>query len=180
MEVHHLDYIIAVQRTDYLGGYVKWFTDLPTSWEYTSMVIFSKDKKMTTIWHGSPMGDNSPPQFYSRGIVKKYAGGQLPSLNFTCTQEAEWIVQELEPKGAVRIGIAGLAYMTVQCYNYLISHLTKATIIDFTDQIDELRAVKSEEEIQLIKETVQLQDEVMAGVKALIQRESANMTSTHI
>lgn len=74
------------------------------------------------------------------------------------------MVNELLPKGKIRIGLVGQAYMTVQCYKYLISHLTQATFVDAEDIIDELKAVKSDEEIEMIKEVCQQQDEVMEWI----------------
>lgn len=38
--------------------------------------------------------------------------------------------------------------MTVQCYKYITSHLTQATFVDVEDIIDELKAIKSDEEIE--------------------------------
>ncbi len=40
MEEKGVDYLVIAQRSDYLGQYVKWFTDMPT-WENTVPLSFS-------------------------------------------------------------------------------------------------------------------------------------------
>ena len=169
MEEHDIDYIVAAQRTDYLGCYVKWLTDLPTQNEYGAIAIFSRDKELETIWHGPIATGVMPPAHCSRGIATRWSVPQLPSLNYTNIYDAEIIVKQLAPKGAIRIGLVGQAFMTVHCYKYLQEHLTQAVFVDFDDVIDELKAAKSDEEIVLIREMSTQQDEVMEHIAGYIE-----------
>lgn len=166
MEAHNLDYLIVTSRTDYLGGYIKWFTDLPALHDYVASIIFSRDKEIITIWSGpEPPQPPNPPAYAVRGAKKQLSRPFIPSLNYSCTYDGELVVKELAPKGNVRIGLVGQAYMTVQFYKYITSHLSQATFVDFDDVIDELKAVKSDEEIQMIKDVCNQQDEVINFLK---------------
>lgn len=176
MEENNLDYLVVAQRSDYIGQYVKWFTDQPTQYEYPATAIFSKDKELVTIWSGAGVHEQPlavsnaiPYDWCSRGITRRYTRGYFPCLNYTAAYDAEIIVNELAPKGAVRIGLVGTAFMTVQCYKYIVQNLTKATIVDATDIIDEIKAVKSPEEIKMIRETCQIHDEVLFGLRDFIK-----------
>ena len=170
MQENNLDYLIIAGRTDYLGGYVKWFTDLPALHDYVAYVIFSKDKEMITIWSGPDLPQKpNPPSYCVRGVKKQLSRPFIPSLNYSCIYDAELIVNELAPKGKIRIGLVGQAFMTVQCYRYLVSNLTQATFVEAEDIIDELKAIKSDEEIEMIREVCQQQDEVMEWISRHIE-----------
>ena len=163
MEENSIDYLIITSRTDYLGGYIKWFTDLPALHDYVASVIFSRDKEMITIWSGpEPPQAPNPPAYCVRGVKKQLSRPFIPSLNYSCTYDAELVVQQLASKGKVTIGLVGQAFMTVQFYKYITANLTQATFVDADDLIDELKAVKSDEEIEMIKEVCVQQDEVIA------------------
>ena len=43
MKERGLDFLIMQGYTDILGGYIKWFTDLPALNNYTTTVIFARD-----------------------------------------------------------------------------------------------------------------------------------------
>jgi len=161
MKAKDVDYLIAIQRTDYNGCYVKWFTDGPVFWEYTSMIIFSQAKEITTVWHGSPRQKEMPPDYACRGVVDKASTGHIPSLNYTCIDPAVEIVNKLKNKGRIRVGFVGLAFISVQAYQYLLENLKNAEFVDMTDDIDFLMACKSDEEIEMIRESCKLQDDVL-------------------
>ncbi|GAH16935.1 unnamed protein product, partial [marine sediment metagenome] len=49
MREHKIDYLIVRNDEEFLGGYVKWFTDLPARHSYPFTVIFPVDEEMTLI-----------------------------------------------------------------------------------------------------------------------------------
>jgi Xaa-Pro aminopeptidase len=59
--------------------------------------------------------------------------------------------------------------MSASFYEYLRRSLPEATLIEATDLVDEIKAIKSDEEIALIKKTVALQDEAMEYAKEVIR-----------
>jgi Xaa-Pro aminopeptidase len=65
--------------------------------------------------------------------------------------------------------MVGKATMSAMFYEHLIKGLPKAIFVDATDFVDELKAVKSDEEISFLKKTVSLQDEAMAYAKKMIR-----------
>jgi hypothetical protein len=52
MKEKGLDLLIIQNSTDYLGGYVKWFTDMPAFHNYPVRAIFPQEEETTTIWSG--------------------------------------------------------------------------------------------------------------------------------
>ena len=69
MREHKIDFLLMRQDEEFLGGYVKWFTDLSARHSYPFTVIFPIDEEMTIINCGAfPPGEPSfPPPWAVRG-----------------------------------------------------------------------------------------------------------------
>ena len=162
MKEKGVDFLLIQNNNDYLGGYVKWFTDMPAVHCYPVAVIFPLADEMTTIWHGSSdPALAGPPAWLLRGVKKRLSTPIMLSLNFTCTFDAEKVVEELKGYKNCRISLVNEGAMTAGFSQYVRDHLAGATFVDITDEIDEIKAVKSQEEIDRIKESAHLHDEAM-------------------
>jgi hypothetical protein len=72
MREHKMDYLIMRNDEEFLGGYVKWFTDIPARHSYPYTVIFPRDDGMTLISSGpNPPADPGPPPWAVRGVKKR-------------------------------------------------------------------------------------------------------------
>lgn len=160
MEEASLDFLILQNSNDVLGGYLKWFTDLFAYHDFTSTVIFPREAEMTTIWHGPGLpGQPSPPAWAVRGVKKRISVPAVPSLNFTNRFMAEKVVEELAGCRDARIGFVGPGFISAAFHSHVTEHLPQARFSDATDLVDRIKAVKSDEEIALLKRTAALQDE---------------------
>jgi Xaa-Pro aminopeptidase len=156
------------QDEEYYGGHVRWFTGIAPRHSYPFTVIFPIDEEMTTIT-SSPPNSPGPPDWAIRGIKKKLGAPYYPSLHYTSTYDAELAVDVLSKKKGATIGFVGMLTLHVPFYLYLTQHLTGHTFVDMTESVDVLRAVKSPEEIELIKGTAALQDAAMEHLKKTIR-----------
>jgi Xaa-Pro aminopeptidase len=170
MREKNLDFLILQNCTDFLGGYVKWFTDMPALHNYPVTVIFPRDDEMTTIWSGplSP-ADPYPPAWCLRGVKKRISVPIIPSLGYSSAFDAEKAVEELSRCGKCRIGLVGMGFISASFYKYTTEHLTEARFEDATDLVDAVKVIKSEEEIHLIRETCEMQDAAFAHALTRIQ-----------
>lgn len=170
--MHHnrIDYLIIRNDESFLGGGVKWFTDLPAISNYPVTVIFPADEEMTLISHGAPApADPGPPTWAVRGVKRRLGSNYFASAHYTNSYDAELALGVLkEQKGAV-IGLVGKAFIPLSFYEYLTGRLAGAKFVDATDQIDHLMAIKSAEEIELIKSVAALQDKAMEHVRKCIR-----------
>ena len=57
MEAQGIDVLVMQNNNDFMGGYVKYFTDLPATNGYALSVIFPRDDGMTVIGQG-PYGND--------------------------------------------------------------------------------------------------------------------------
>src|SRR6185437_15317289 len=159
-----LDALVLQSSEDWMGGYTRWFTDTPATNAYPRSVIFPADGLMTTcevgIFGGEWSYNGDSPEF--RGIGKRVS---TPSFNgavdYTGRYDAELMANELKRNGYRRVGMVGANGMYHGFAQGLKDLLPNLDWQDATDIIDDLKAIKSPEEIQLIRDTAAIQDEVM-------------------
>ena len=136
-------------NNDWLGGYVRWFTDTPLSNGYPRTVIFPAADLMTVIDMGALGarrnldGDDET----NRGVGEMIFTPAFTSVAYTDDYQAEIVAEAQAPRlphgrlarqrrdaaqvrGARRAGTRG-----------------QATFVDATEFIDRIKAIKSEEEI---------------------------------
>lgn len=170
MKEEGIDFLVMQNDNEWLGGYVKWFTDIPARNGYPLTVIFPIDDEMTTITcGGKPPGDLGPPAWTLRGVKRRLTAPYFRSLGYSNTYDAELAVETLKVKKKAKIGIVAKGSMSAMFYEHLIKNLPEATFVDFTDSVDQIKAIKSDEEIGLIKKTAALQDEAMEYAKKAIR-----------
>jgi Xaa-Pro aminopeptidase len=141
------------------GGSVRWFTDIPGGGGMARTVIFPQNDEMTMISHG-PRAPAEPLPAASavRGVKKRVSLPYNASLAYTNIWDAEVAVAELAKYRNCRIGLVGMAFINAAFYKYLTEHLDTARFEVVTDMIDAIKAIKSDEELGLIKETCIMQD----------------------
>jgi Xaa-Pro aminopeptidase len=174
MQTEKIDFLVMQNDNAWLGGYVKWFTDISARNGYPMTVIFPVDDEMTTInsggkSNGKAPGDFGLPAWAVRGVKKRLTAPYFRSLMYSNTYDAELVVETLKVKKNGKIGIVGKGSMSASFYEYLMRNLPEASLIEATDLVDEIKAIKSDEEIGLIKKTVALQDEAMKYAKEVIR-----------
>ena len=170
MREHKIDYLLMRSDEEFLGGYVRWFTDVPARHSYPATVIFPQDEDMTMISVGpSSPGDPAPAPWAVRGVKQRLSAPYFPTAHYTHTYDAELAVSVLKGKKDAVIGLVGKSFIPMNFYEYLTKHLPGATFTDMTEPIDWLKAIKSAEEIELIKKAAALQDAAMERIRQVIR-----------
>ena len=170
MKEEGIDFLVMQNDNEWLGGYVKWFTDIPARNGYPMTVIFPIEEEMTTITCGGrPPGDLGPPAWTMRGVKSRLTAPYFRSLMYSNTYDADLTVQTLNVKKKGKIGMVGKGFISATFYEHLRKNLPEAIFVEATDLVDQIKAIKSDEEIALIKKTVALQDEAMEYAKKAIR-----------
>jgi Xaa-Pro aminopeptidase len=161
MEDNQLEFLLIQSCSDFLGGYVKYFTDLPST-IYPVTLIYPRSGEITSILHGpkAPTPPN-PPLWSAHGLGKRISIPLCPTFAYTATFDAEAVVKELAPHLPCQIGIVGPRFFAAPFMDYVRQNLGAARFVDITDLIDDIIMVKSPEEIQLTRETCSQQDAVI-------------------
>jgi Xaa-Pro aminopeptidase len=170
MNEENLDFLVMQNDNEWLGGYVKWFTDVPAKNAQPHTVIFPVDEEMTTITHGGkPPGDVGPPAWTLRGVGRRLTAPFFRSAAFTDTYDAELAAEVLRARKWARIGILGKGAMSAAFYEHLLKNLAGHSVVEAADLVDPIKAVKSDEEQDLIRKTAALQDQAIEYAKKAIR-----------
>lgn len=161
-----VDAIIMHAREDWMGGYVRWFTDVPALNGYPKTVIFYADAPMVVVEMGAfgalrELGGTNQDM---RGVDKVFGTPSFVSILQTLEYDAELAVKDLLKHGVKSIGLLAGAAMPHSLIKMLGERLPQSGLKDITDEIDRVKAIKSAEEIKLIQATASLQDQIFAEV----------------
>lgn len=165
MKTLTIDALVITGSNDWLGGHLRWLTDFPATNGYPRSVIFWPDRPMTVVEMG-PFGegrDLDGRDHVLRGVGRCITRPAFTAVGYTNAYDAEVLCAELA--GARRIGVVTPGAMP----HAMMTALRGFEIIDATDALDQLKAVKSPEEIAHYRATCALQDAVFAEVCAKIQ-----------
>jgi Xaa-Pro aminopeptidase len=158
---------LVMQATnDWLGGYVKWFTDLPANNGYPRTVIFHADESMTVIEMGPFDGarDLKGEDPLHRGVGELLHMPSFLSIGYTHAYDADLAVSALNHRGYATVGYVGKCALPHAFVARLDAGLSGTTFVDATEWIDRIKAIKSGEEQGLIRRCAILQDAVLAAV----------------
>src|SRR5512138_3032261 len=102
-----IDCLIAQNSNEFLGGYVRWFTDIPAVQGYPAPVVFPADDEMTMIVSGGRPAPPAAPSWLFRGVKERIPVPYFLSLNYTNTMDAEAAAKAVKARGVKRLGVVG-------------------------------------------------------------------------
>jgi len=166
MKASGVDALIMHATEDWMGGYVRWFTDIPAMNGYPRTVIFYADAPMTVVSMGAfglvrNLGGEDP---VARGVETVFGSPSFVSIHATLDYDANLTVADLARHGVKTVGLVAKQAMPHSLVNTLAEKLPDVGVRDVTDALDQVKVIKSPEEIALIKVTAALQDQVFAEV----------------
>ena len=161
MKEAKVDVLIAQANNDFVGGYVKYLTDMPATNGYLYTVIFPVDGEISAVAQG-PFGQDqrfdaldATPR---RGVQRLIGVPAYSSVHYSSTYDAECALKALEKYQGATIGLLAPGSLSYSFVNHLQKNMTRATFIDATPLVDPIKATKSAEEISLIRRMTALQD----------------------
>jgi Xaa-Pro aminopeptidase len=164
MADRRIDVLVMQANNDWMGGYVRWFTDVPATNGYPASVVFPRDERMTVIGQG-PMGleRELPPEGdgVRRGVARFIGSPSYASCPYTAEYDARLAEKALAKHAKATIGLVGRGAMSFAFADHLQRSFTKAKFVDASDLVDSIKAVKSDEELELVRRTAAMQDACM-------------------
>jgi Xaa-Pro aminopeptidase len=162
-----IDALVMQNNNDWLGGYVRWFTDTPLSNGYPRSVIFPAAERMTVVDMGArgPARKIDAGDQANRGIGEMLFTPSFTSVAYTDEYQGELVAGDLKRHGYHTIGWIAAGAMPHKFVLRIERELEGcARFVDATDFVDRIKAIKSEEEQNLIRKCAQMQDEVFRRV----------------
>jgi Xaa-Pro aminopeptidase len=165
-----IDALVMQNASDWLGGYVKWFTDVPAHNDYPRTVIFHRDDLMTLVEMGaSGRRDKLAGRDVNNpGIGEIIYSPSFFSIAYTHDYDPLLVAADLKPRGYKTIGLLGRGALPSGLVD-AIRNGVAAKLVDASDFVDAIKAIKSPEEIGLLRATAAMQDQVFAKVLAAIK-----------
>src|ERR1700730_5210335 len=122
MEAEKIDVLLMQNNNDHMGGYVKYFTDLPAINGYPMTVVFPRDAAMTIVSQG-PFGmvKELPKEGdgVRRGVKTWITTPSYASAYYTAAYDPEPAGNALAPYAGGTVGLVGSYQMSV----VLVDHL---------------------------------------------------------
>jgi Xaa-Pro aminopeptidase len=171
MRSRRIDALVVQNSSDWVGGYIRWFSNQPATNGYPSSVVFPLEGGMSFIEQGPFGGErqSSPAELAASGIARRLTTPSYPSVGYSSDYDARIAAAELARLGAKSVGFVAPASMYHSFGQALSEALRGVEVVDATDTVDRIKAIKSAEERSLIRQVAAMQDEVMRHVGEFIR-----------
>ena len=159
-----IDVLVMQSNNDHMGGYVKYFTDVPAGNGYPVTVVFPADDLMTIVTQG-PFGAietfATSGDGVRRGVKRVLSTPSYASAFYTHAYDPVLACQALEAYAGAVIGFVSLFQMSYALVDHIKNRFPRAKFVDASDLVDRIKAIKSPEEKDRIVETARMQDGAM-------------------
>lgn len=173
MAAESLDAVICQSANNMtgIGGYLRWMSGHSASGSYPVTAILPAEGPLAFIRHGSFGGIVEPSEAMSaNGFGRVIQTPTFPAIEYSMGYDGQLAADEIRRAGYRRIGILGGAAMYYSVGAGLRQALgSDAELVDITPQVDIEKAVKSPEEIELIRAAARMQDTLMERVADFIK-----------
>ena len=177
MREQGLDALVMQNSSDWIGGYVRWFSNQPAHNGYPNTIVFALDEGMSLIEQGpfggqravGSAGAEAEAEADANGVARRLTTPSYASVHYSGHYDAEIAAAELKRLGAQRVGLVAQSAMYHSFGRALREFTPGIEWVDASDGVDRIKAIKSEEEQGLIAQVAAMQDEVMARVHGFIR-----------
>ena len=166
-----IDALVVQNSSDWVGGYVRWFSNQPATNGYPTSLVLPLEGGISLVEQG-PFGglrESAAEELYATGIARRLTTPSYPSVGYSGNYDADIVARELRNCDARRVGFVAPASMYHSFGRSLREQLTGIDVVDATDFVDRIKAIKSLEERGLIRQVAAMQDEVMRRVAEFIR-----------
>jgi len=166
-----IDALVVQNSSDWVGGYVRWFSNQPATNGYPTSLILPLEGGITLLEQGPFDGlrESNAQELHATGIARRLTTPSYPSVHYTGGYDADILASELKRYGTKRVGFVAPASMYHSFGQRLRDTLADVDVVDATDFVDRIKAIKSEEERGLIRQVATMQDEVMRRVTEFVR-----------
>ena len=168
MESDDLDCIIMFANDYWQGGCIRYFTDWSADFGFGSFVVITKDDGLALISHGQE-GTPSMPLDAARGFDSNRAVPFIPAVPCTNRYMPEAVLAYLKKHNCRKIGIYLKNLIPYGVVQYLEDNIDGAEIRSADLGIEYIKAVKSEEELEIIRHSIKLHDQIYATIPLFLR-----------
>lgn len=172
MDEANVDAIVVRGSSNALGinGYFRWLVGTAASGSYPITAIFPRTGDMTIISHGAAGVDAvlDPANAEYPGASRRLTSPSFPMIGYTAEIDGALAAGDLRKRGVRRLALVGSFGMGYDFVARMLRDIGAVELVDIGDAIDEAKAIKSAEEIELIRRAAAMQDMLMAKAAEII------------
>ena len=165
MSAAGIDALVMQNSNSFHGGYVKWFTDIPAMYGGYQAVVFPAKAPMITFSHGPAgardLGGDDP---VNRGVATAHSAPTFAAAHYTKHYHSGLVADELNKHGFKTVGLVGTTSMAGAFLEHIRAEVPGAEFTDATDLVDDIKAIKSADEIEFVRRAAAMQDTAMKVV----------------
>jgi Xaa-Pro aminopeptidase len=165
MEREGIDCLILQANEGMLSQYVRWFAERRTP--HYCVVLFDQEQNLSILGHGPEgqplIGEEFNMRFANNISVPAFANACY--ANHFMSNHAINIIRK---NNYTSIGLVGMNILSAAFYKNLVESLPVVKITDASELVDALITIKSQEELELLREAVQLHERIGNAVPALL------------
>src|ERR1700694_6021109 len=171
MAAEKIDVLLMQNNNDHMGGYVRYFTDMPATNGYPNTVVFPRDGEMTVVCQGPFGGNEATAQGDQtwRGVKQLLTTPSYASAHYTKDYDPDLAASALAPYAKATIGLVGTYQMSFAMVDHIKRRFPGATYVDASELVDRIKVIKSAEEMELIRRTTAMQDGAMRAAFAAVK-----------
>jgi len=172
MQAEKIDVLLMQNNNDHMGGYVRYFTDMPAVNGYPNTIVFPRDDDMTVVTQGPFDGvQEMPPDGDGvwRGVKRVLTTPSYSSAHYTRGYDPELAARALEPYAKGTIGLVGTYQMSFALVDEIKRRFASAAYVEASDLVDRIKVIKSAEEMELVRRTARMQDGAMQAAFAAVR-----------
>lgn len=166
-----IDVLVCQANNDYMGGAVRYLSDVPAGNGYPVSLVFPREGDATLVRQGPFHGEQNLPRGAGplHGVARILTTPSYASVGYTRYYDAELIVKALSGFEHATIGWPASAEVSFPTIEYVKRGMPHAKYVEGWDVIDEVKMVKSAEELELVRRTCAVQDAAIAAAFAALK-----------
>jgi Xaa-Pro aminopeptidase len=159
MQREGLDWLVGASGHPF--GYLRWLSNRVGL--AGTLLGFPIAGEALLASHGDPLHD---VPVHSHGVRQVVTCAQP---NLTTSTHAPLIADAIRSSGARRVGMLGMGYMSAAAYLAISRALPGVELVDASDLIAPIKAVKSEEELACARRSAAMHDDAVALLRDLVR-----------
>ena len=163
MREQGIDCLVMQANEGMLCQYVRWFAERRTA--HYCVVLLDRDQNLSLIGHG-PLGNKVPT--YGMEFANNICVPQVANAWYGNHVAGDQAVGLVKKGGYKKVGLVGLNLIPAAFYLNLTAGLPGIEVVDATELVDKMVAVKSDEELRLLTEAVRMHEAVGNAIPSLV------------
>jgi len=163
MKEQNIDVLIMQATEGMFPQYVRWFAERRTG--QPCVIMFDRNHNLSIMSHG-PLGNKV--HTYGMEFANSICEPQVSGASYGKYAMSNHAINIIKKEGYKKIGLLGMNILPAAFYINLTQSLPNNEVVDASDMIDKLIAVKSEEELDMLDGALKVHEAVGNAIPSMV------------